>query len=208
MLHDRKCCEFHSLDWAWPWFAHAAANLARQQRRWTPQELVARTSACNWPANLEKVNKQTEKPNFYCVLTGALYSLFLYWVPVFSGVVFCVDSGWQWSRETVVLNVDFRLQVQTTSLSSNSSSPLRSVNEFHSLSEKIQNTLYCSWKYWFLGRKLRSDHMWLSIVSRPTRSSFSRMERVSCCVALLFLTMISNCMFFQSEDRQTNVQVK
>ena len=49
--------------------------------------------------------------------------------------------------------------------------------------------------------------MWLSVVSRPTRSSFSRVQRVSCCVSLLFLTMITNCMFFQGDDNQENVQV-
>ncbi|ELT87232.1 hypothetical protein CAPTEDRAFT_84236, partial [Capitella teleta] len=45
-------------------------------------------------------------------------------------------------------------------------------------------------------KKLTNDHMWVSIVSRPTRSSFTRVQRVSCCVSLLFLTMITNCMFF------------
>ena len=57
------------------------------------------------------------------------------------------------------------------------------------------------------GKKLTNDHMWLSVVSRPTRSSFSRVQRVSCCVSLLFLTMITNCMFFQGDDNQENVQV-
>jgi polycystin 1L2 len=47
-------------------------------------------------------------------------------------------------------------------------------------------------------RKITSDHMWFSVVSRPTRSSFTRAQRLSCCIALLFLTMITNCMFFKN----------
>jgi len=47
--------------------------------------------------------------------------------------------------------------------------------------------------------RLRS-HLWVSVFSRPTRSSFTRVQRISCCVALLFLTMITNCMFFKAQD--------
>jgi polycystin 1L2 len=42
--------------------------------------------------------------------------------------------------------------------------------------------------------------MWVSIFSRPTRSTFTRVQRVSTCVALLFMTMITNCMFFKAAD--------
>jgi polycystin 1L2 len=49
-------------------------------------------------------------------------------------------------------------------------------------------------------KKFSNDHMWASIFSRPTRSTFTRVQRVSSCVALLFLTMITNCMFFKSAD--------
>lgn len=55
-------------------------------------------------------------------------------------------------------------------------------------------------------KKLTNDHMWFSVVSRPTRSSFTRVQRVSCCVALLFLTMITNCMFFRADENQENVK--
>ena len=49
-------------------------------------------------------------------------------------------------------------------------------------------------------KKFSNDHMWFSIFSRPTRSSFTRVQRISCCVSLLFMTMIANCMFFKSTD--------
>ena len=54
-------------------------------------------------------------------------------------------------------------------------------------------------------KKLTNDHLWFSVVSRPTRSNFSRVQRISCCVSLLFLTMITNCMFFKSDEKAENV---
>lgn len=59
-------------------------------------------------------------------------------------------------------------------------------------------------------KKLTSDHLWLSVFSRPTRSSFTRVQRISCCMSLLFLTMITNAMWFKSDgeaDQQSNKQV-
>lgn len=55
-------------------------------------------------------------------------------------------------------------------------------------------------------KKLTSDHLWFSVFSRPTRSNFTRVQRISCCMSLLFMTMITNAMWFKSEDnaQQTN----
>ncbi|CAG2234855.1 PKD1L2 [Mytilus edulis] len=39
-------------------------------------------------------------------------------------------------------------------------------------------------------------HMWLSVAVRPEDSNFTRLERLACCLTLLFLTMISNAMFY------------
>ncbi|XP_021376367.1 uncharacterized protein LOC110465104 isoform X2 [Mizuhopecten yessoensis] len=47
---------------------------------------------------------------------------------------------------------------------------------------------------------LTENHLWLSMIMRPEQSSFSRVQRLSCVLALLFLTMIANAMFFRSED--------
>jgi len=49
-------------------------------------------------------------------------------------------------------------------------------------------------------KKMTNDHLWVSVFSRPTRSHFTRVQRISCCVALLFLTMITNAMFFKAAD--------
>ncbi|WAQ97255.1 PK1L2-like protein [Mya arenaria] len=51
-------------------------------------------------------------------------------------------------------------------------------------------------------KKLSSDHLWLSVFSRPTRSSFTRVQRISCCMSLLFLTMITNAMWFKSDGEK------
>ncbi|XP_069123236.1 polycystin family receptor for egg jelly-like isoform X2 [Argopecten irradians] len=49
---------------------------------------------------------------------------------------------------------------------------------------------------------LTENHLWLSMLMRPEMSSFTRVQRLSCILALLFLTMISNAMFFRSESDQ------
>jgi len=56
-------------------------------------------------------------------------------------------------------------------------------------------------------KKMTNDHLWVSVFSRPTRSSFTRVQRISCCVALLFLTMIANCMFFRAQDPDHGTEV-
>ncbi|VDI63637.1 Hypothetical predicted protein [Mytilus galloprovincialis] len=43
------------------------------------------------------------------------------------------------------------------------------------------------------------NHLWLSLILRPPYSAFSRVQRLSCLLALLLLAMISNAMFFQTE---------
>lgn len=59
-------------------------------------------------------------------------------------------------------------------------------------------------KFSFLfGEKTRQNvtenHLWLSVVLRPEESNFVRAERLACCLAVLFLSMISNAMFYQQE---------
>ncbi|XP_066292394.1 polycystin family receptor for egg jelly-like isoform X1 [Branchiostoma lanceolatum] len=49
-------------------------------------------------------------------------------------------------------------------------------------------------------RNLSDGHLWYSVASRPTRSNFTRTQRLTCCVALLFLTMIANAMFYKKSE--------
>uniref|UniRef100_A0A1I8GUP3 PKD domain-containing protein n=4 Tax=Macrostomum lignano TaxID=282301 RepID=A0A1I8GUP3_9PLAT len=47
-----------------------------------------------------------------------------------------------------------------------------------------------------LSRKFLDDHLWMSVVKRKTDTNFSRLQRFGVCFCLLFLTMISNAMFY------------
>jgi polycystin 1L2 len=49
-------------------------------------------------------------------------------------------------------------------------------------------------------KKFTDNHLWFSVFSRPTKSSFTRVQRLSCCMSLLFCTMIANAMFYRSEE--------
>ena len=40
------------------------------------------------------------------------------------------------------------------------------------------------------------DHIWLSVGYRKTRSSFTRVQRLCCCMSILYLMMITNAMWF------------
>ncbi|XP_076445170.1 polycystin-1-like protein 2 [Babylonia areolata] len=46
-------------------------------------------------------------------------------------------------------------------------------------------------------------HLWISCFLRPDRSTFSRVQRLTCCMCLLLLTMITSAMFYQPEDIET-----
>ena len=49
--------------------------------------------------------------------------------------------------------------------------------------------------------KFFDDHIWLSVGLRKNRSKFSRLQRLCCCLSILFLTMISNAMWYQTEEK-------
>ena len=53
---------------------------------------------------------------------------------------------------------------------------------------------------------LTDGHIWFSILSRPTKSSFSRVQRLSCCLSLLFTTMIGNAMWYKTTEGLQNTQ--
>ena len=45
-------------------------------------------------------------------------------------------------------------------------------------------------------QKVAEDHLWFSVLFRPQYSNFTRVQRATCCLCLLFLTMIANAMFY------------
>lgn len=44
--------------------------------------------------------------------------------------------------------------------------------------------------------KLADGHLWFSIFMRPARSRFTRLQRLSCCLTLLYCSMLANAMFY------------
>ena len=51
-----------------------------------------------------------------------------------------------------------------------------------------------------VSKGLLDGHIWVSIFLRPKESSFTRVRRVSACLALIYLTMLTNAMFFGAGD--------
>lgn len=45
-------------------------------------------------------------------------------------------------------------------------------------------------------QNLSDDHIWFSVVARPPQSRFTRVQRVSCCLFLLYTSMVANAMFY------------
>ncbi|XP_078722759.1 polycystin-1-like protein 3 [Lampetra fluviatilis] len=45
-------------------------------------------------------------------------------------------------------------------------------------------------------RDFRDGHLWFSVLSRPPRSPFTCVQRVSCCLSLLLCTMLTSIMFW------------
>ncbi|CAF0898918.1 unnamed protein product, partial [Brachionus calyciflorus] len=49
---------------------------------------------------------------------------------------------------------------------------------------------------------LSDGHLWFSILARPTLSSFTRMDRLTCCFVLLFITMLANILYYDVNDNE------
>ena len=72
---------------------------------------------------------------------------------------------------------------------------------------KIERVLYVSsssevnsFKNKFYSRVtagLGDGHVWLSVITRPPTSPFTRVQRVSCCLSVLMSAMVTNAMFYQ-----------
>lgn len=45
-------------------------------------------------------------------------------------------------------------------------------------------------------KNLTDSHIWFSVVKRPARSNFTRVQRLSCCLCILLTTMLASAMFY------------
>ena len=52
-------------------------------------------------------------------------------------------------------------------------------------------------------------HLWFSVIGKPSKSTFTRVQRLTCCMALLFSAMITNAMFYNigNEPDDSNVTI-
>lgn len=57
-------------------------------------------------------------------------------------------------------------------------------------------------------RKNFSDsHIWFSVYYRPPQSTFTRVQRMTCCLCVLLSTMLANAMFYQTGGETPNAEV-
>lgn len=49
-----------------------------------------------------------------------------------------------------------------------------------------------------LRKEICDNHLWFSVAYRPARSPFTRLQRLSCCLSLLFSFMVATAMFYGS----------
>ncbi|XP_035672972.1 polycystic kidney disease and receptor for egg jelly-related protein-like [Branchiostoma floridae] len=50
---------------------------------------------------------------------------------------------------------------------------------------------------------LQDDHLWFSILARPARSRFTRVQRLTCCVSVLLCQMLTNIIFYGTGDESS-----
>lgn len=53
-------------------------------------------------------------------------------------------------------------------------------------------------------KNLGDGHLWISVVTRPPNNNFTRVQRLTCCLSLLFCAMITNAMFYTIGDESSD----
>lgn len=53
-------------------------------------------------------------------------------------------------------------------------------------------------------KSLSDGHLWFSVVARPPQSRFTRVQRVSCCLCLLYMTMLTNAMWYGQQTESSS----
>ena len=64
-----------------------------------------------------------------------------------------------------------------------------------------------NYKHLFLSNSadgLYDEHLWISVAAKPPQSSFTHVQRASCCLSVLFCTMITNAMFYNDGREDTS----
>ena len=46
-------------------------------------------------------------------------------------------------------------------------------------------------------KNITDNHIWFSVFIRPPKSRFTRVQRLSCCLTLIYCAMLTNAMFYE-----------
>ncbi len=49
---------------------------------------------------------------------------------------------------------------------------------------------------------ITEEHLWISFLIRPSRSTFTRLQRLTCILSLLFMAMIADALFYGQEGTE------
>lgn len=55
-------------------------------------------------------------------------------------------------------------------------------------------------------RNLSDSHLWFSVLARPAGSRFTRVQRLSCCLCLLLMSMMTSGMYYGPRGDPSNTQ--
>ncbi len=53
-------------------------------------------------------------------------------------------------------------------------------------------------------KSILDGHLWLSIFTKPSYSSYSRVDRITCCFVLLFIIMLLNIIYYEIDAKDSN----
>ena len=56
-------------------------------------------------------------------------------------------------------------------------------------------------------KDIGDGHLWFSVYTRPPNSSFTRVQRLTCCISLLFSSMVANAMFYEVGSQKQGLQI-
>lgn len=56
-------------------------------------------------------------------------------------------------------------------------------------------------------KNITDNHLWFSVFAKPKLSNFTTVQRLSCCLALLYCTMLTNAMFYQLDEEESDPSI-
>ena len=102
-----------------------------------------------------------------------------------------------WFLEEIVV-VDKQVNISKTCTSSQWLALEREDGRIERTIEQMPNQVHFSHeviKRWWKG--LTETHIWVSVIAKPMRNGFTRVQRASCCLSVLLTAMLANAMFYK-----------